>query len=76
MGNFCARDNSPGRQPHHYNNNAAPKGGNDRYARIGDEYETLDQVRSIDFFPCPRIPALISRWSRVGSICSIECCCA
>ncbi|GJN15861.1 hypothetical protein PR202_gb02805 [Eleusine coracana subsp. coracana] len=50
MGNFCSRDDSPGRQPHQYNHiqnhnsNAAPRGGAARYARIGDEYETLDQV--------------------------------
>ncbi|KAK3123761.1 hypothetical protein QOZ80_8AG0635600 [Eleusine coracana subsp. coracana] len=50
MGNFCSRDDSPGRQPHQYNHiqnhnsNAAPRGGANRYARIGDEYETLDQV--------------------------------
>ncbi|TVU05369.1 hypothetical protein EJB05_48528 [Eragrostis curvula] len=50
MGAFCSRDNSPGRQQHHYNHdqnrntNAAPRGMADRYARFGDEFETLEQV--------------------------------
>jgi hypothetical protein len=57
MGSFCSRDNSPGRDRPGYSNikshgsNASPRGGLDRYARIGDEYETLEEVRWIGGAP-------------------------
>ena len=61
MGLWCSKENqSGGRQPHDYNHNhnhnhsngaaAASKGGKNRYAKIGDDYHTLEQVKSIAFF--------------------------
>ncbi|WVZ92359.1 hypothetical protein U9M48_038432 [Paspalum notatum var. saurae] len=55
MGSWCSKDNpSGGRQPHHHNHNqnhnhnhkssAASNGGKNRYANIGDDYHTLEQV--------------------------------
>ena len=61
MGLWCSKENqSGGWQPHDYNHNhnhnhsngaaAASKGGKNRYAKIGDDYHTLEQVKSIAFF--------------------------
>ncbi|CAO2191909.1 unnamed protein product [Urochloa humidicola] len=58
MGVFCSKENqSGGRQPHEYNHNrnqnqnngaaataSASRGGKNRYAKIGDDYNTLEQV--------------------------------
>ncbi|KAG2579570.1 E3 ubiquitin-protein ligase RGLG2-like [Panicum virgatum] len=55
MGLWCSKENqSRGWQPHDYNHNhnhnhsngaaAASKGGKNRYAKIGDDYHTLEQV--------------------------------
>jgi E3 ubiquitin-protein ligase RGLG len=53
MGSFCSKENQPGgRQPHDYNRNhnqsngaaTTSRGGKDRYAQIGDDYQTLEQV--------------------------------
>ncbi|OEL37666.1 E3 ubiquitin-protein ligase RGLG2 [Dichanthelium oligosanthes] len=53
MGSWCSKDNpSGGRQPHDYNHNynqnssaaEASRGGKNRYAKIGDDYHTLEQV--------------------------------
>uniref|UniRef100_A0A0D9X9A0 VWFA domain-containing protein n=1 Tax=Leersia perrieri TaxID=77586 RepID=A0A0D9X9A0_9ORYZ len=48
MGAFCSKQNPSGQQPHYCNHassssNAAPRGTN-RFARIGDDYQTLEQV--------------------------------
>lgn len=45
MGSFFSKDNPSGRRPYDYNHNhAAPRGGNNRYAKFGDDYHTLEQV--------------------------------
>jgi len=50
MGAFCSKQNPSGQQPHCCNHssssNAAPK-GNNRFAKFGDDYHTLEQVRLI-----------------------------
>uniref|UniRef100_A0A0E0EMQ0 RING-type domain-containing protein n=1 Tax=Oryza meridionalis TaxID=40149 RepID=A0A0E0EMQ0_9ORYZ len=47
MGAFCSKQNPSGQQPHCCNHssssNAAPK-GNNRFAKFGDDYHTLEQV--------------------------------
>ncbi|RCV31649.1 hypothetical protein SETIT_6G195000v2 [Setaria italica] len=53
MGSFFSKENQPGgRQPHDYNHShnqnngaaTASRGGKNRYAKIGDDYHTLEQV--------------------------------